>query len=228
VARFLTTVPNNLGYVNLGLVQSYPTGGTGPTAYGPTSYFGSDPLSARDGDSINTAIDLGDFSLLFQTVPLTGKHGGLTRKQSTFYKFTLSKQRSIQVTQDYSQFAYTQNTNRNTLIAFYKIENGTHRRELPINDNGYVINKASIDAGEEDTGELLNDYPNQTLDIGNYMFVITNDIRYQETEYSITLGSFSIDWRFVLEVADEAINFDLITTPAESIINFGSIFAVAA
>ena len=225
MARFLTTVPNNLGYVNLGLVQSYPTGGTGPTAYGPTSYFGSDPLAARDGDSINTAIDLGDFSLLFQTVPLTGKHGGLTRKQSTFYKFTLSKQRSIQVTQDYSQFAYTQNTNRNTLIAFYKIENGTHRKELPINDNGYVINKASIDAGEEDTGELLNDYPNQTLDIGNYMFVITNDIRYQETEYSITLSSFSIDWRFVLEVVDEAINFDLITTGVESIINFGSIFA---
>jgi hypothetical protein len=57
------------------------------------------------------------------------------------------------------------------------------------------------------------------------MFVITNDIRYQETEYSITLGSFSIDWRFVLEVADEAINFNLITTPADSIINFGSILA---
>lgn len=225
MARFLTTVPNNLGYVNLGLVQSYPTGGTGPTAYGPTSYFGSDPLSARDGDSINTAIDLGDFSPLFRTVPLTGEHGGLSRKQSTFYKFTLRKRRSVQVTQNYSQFAYTQKTNRNTLIAFYKVEDGTHRRELPINDNGYVINEASIDVNSEDNDELLTDYPNQTLDIGNYMFVITNDIRYQETEYSISISSFSIDWRFITEVVDEAVNFGLITVPAESIIDFGSILA---
>ena len=225
MARFLTTVPNNLGYVNLGLVQSYPTGGTGPTAYGPTSYFGSDPLSARDGDSVNTAIDLGDFSPLFRTVPLTGEHGGLSRKQSTFYKFTLRKRRSVQVTQNYSQFAYTQKTNRNTLIAFYKVENGTHRRELPINDNGYVINEASINVDSEDNGELLTDYPNQTLEPGSYMFVITNDIRYQETEYSISISSFSIDWRFVTEVVDEAVNFDLITTPAESIIDFGSILA---
>jgi hypothetical protein len=211
--------------VNLGLVQSYPTGGTGPTAYGPTSYFGSDPLSARDGDSINTAIDLGDFSPLFRTVPLTGEHGGLSRKQSTFYKFTLRKRRSVQVTQNYSQFAYTQKTNRNTLIAFYKVEDGTHRRELPINDNGYVINEASIDVNSEDNDELLTDYPNQTLDIGNYMFVITNDIRYQETEYSISISSFSIDWRFITEVVDEAVNFGLITVPAESIIDFGSILA---
>jgi len=225
VARFLTTVPNNLGYVNLGLIQSYPTGGSGPTAYGPTSYFGSDPLSARDGDSINTAINLGDFSPLFRTVPLTGEHGGLSRKQSTFYKFTLRKRRSVQVTQNYSQFAYTQKTNRNTLIAFYKVEDGTHRRELPINSNGYVINEASIDVDSEDNGELLTDYPNQTLEPGNYMFVITNDIRYQETEYSISISSFSIDWRLITEVVDEAVNFDLITTPAESIINFGSILA---
>jgi len=41
MARFLTTIPSNSGYVNLGLVQAYPTGGTGPTAYGPTSYFAS-------------------------------------------------------------------------------------------------------------------------------------------------------------------------------------------
>lgn len=224
MARFLTTVPNNLGYVNLGLVQSYPTGGTGPVAYGPTSYFGSDPLPARDGDSINTAIDLGDFSPLFRSVPLTGTHGGLSRKQSTFYKFTLNKRRSLQVTQDYSQFAYTNKTNRNTLIAFYKVEDGNHRRELPINDNGYVINEASIDV-EDENGELLTDYPNQTLDIGNYMFVITNDIRYLETEYAITLNSFTIDWRFIVEVIDEAVDFDLITGPAESILDFGTLVA---
>ena len=224
MSRFLTTVPNNLGYVNLGLVQAYPTGGTGPVAYGPTSYFGSDPLPARDGDSINTAIDLGDFSPLFRSVPLTGTHGGLSRKQSTFYKFRLNKRRSVQVTQDYSQFAYTNETNRNTLIAFYKVEDGNHRRELPINDNGYVINEASIDV-EDENGELLTDYPNQTLDIGNYMFVITNDIRYLETAYAISLNSFTIDWRFIEEVVDEAINFGLITDPAESIIDFGTLVA---
>lgn len=224
MARFLTTIPSNLGYVNLGLVQAYPTGGTGPTAYGPTSYFGSDPLPARDGDSIHTAIDLGDFSPLFRSVPLTGTHGGLTRKQSTFYKFSLNKPRSIQVVQDQSQFAYTRKTNRNTLIAFYKVEDGTHRRELAVNDNGYVINEASIDV-EDENGELLTDYPNQTLDVGNYMFVITNDIRYQETEYAITINGFSIDWRFIDEVVAEAVNFELITEPAESIIDFGSIVA---
>ena len=43
MARFLTTIPSNLGFFNLGVVESYPTGGGGPTAYGPTSYFGSDP-----------------------------------------------------------------------------------------------------------------------------------------------------------------------------------------
>lgn len=224
MARFLTTVPNNLGYVNLGLVEAYPTGGTGPVAYGPTSYFGSDPLPARDGDSINTAIDLGDFSPLFRSVPLTGTHGGLSRKQSTFYKFTLNKRRSLQVTQNYSQFAYTNKTNRNTLIAFYKVEDGNHRRELPINDNGYVVNEASINI-EDENGELLTDYPNQVLDPGSYMFVITNDIRYLETEYAITLNSFIIDWRFIVEVIDEAINFDLITEPAESILDFGTLVA---
>lgn len=226
MARFLTTIPTNIGYVNLGLVQSYPTGGTGPIAYGPTSYFGSDPLPAVDGDSINTAVDLGDFSPLFRSVLLKGNHGGLTRRQSTFYKLTLTKARSLQVTQDYSQFSYSKETNRNTLIGFYKVEDGTHRRELVINNNGYIINNASINANTEDIGELLNDYPNQTLEPGDYMFVITNDIRYQETEYSITLSSFSTDWGLVSEVAEEIINFGLITVPTESVISFGSIVGV--
>lgn len=226
MARFLTTIPTNIGYVNLGLVQSYPTGGTGPIAYGPTSYFGSDPLPAIDGDSVNTAVNLGDFSPLFRSISLKGNHGGLTRRQSTFYKLTLTKARSLQVTQDYSQFSYSKETNRNTLIGFYKVEDGTHRRELPINNNGYIINNASINVNTEDTGELLNDYPNQTLEPGDYMFVITNDIRYQETEYSITLSSFSTDWGLVSEVAEEIINFGLITVPTESVISFGSIVGV--
>jgi hypothetical protein len=223
VARFLTTVPNNLGYVNLGLVQAYPTGGTGPTAYGPNSYFGSDPLPATGGDSLNTAIDLGDFSALFRSIELTGTHGGLTRKQSTFYKLTLHKRRSIQITQNYSQFSYQKQTNRNTLIAFYKLEDRTRRKELSINNNGYVCNENSIDVDEY--SEKLNDYPVETLLPGEYLFVITNDIRYLETEYSISLNSFSIDWRFVNEIVEEALNFELVSEGVNAQIDFGSILA---
>lgn len=225
MARFLTTVPTNHGYVNLGLVESYPTGGTGPVAYGPTSYFGSDPLPAVGGDSINTAIDLGNFTSVFRSDSITGTHGGLTRKQSTFYKLRLIKPRSIQITQDYSQTAYTRQTNRNTLIAFYKIEDGTHRRELAINNEGYVVKEASVDVSEEDVGERLTDYPITLLDPGEYMFVITNDIRYQETEYAITLQVLLIDWRFTSESVEEALDFDLVTESAESIIDFGSLVA---
>ena len=46
MSRYLTTIPSNTGFYNLGTVESYPTGGAGPTAYGPTSYYGSDPLPA--------------------------------------------------------------------------------------------------------------------------------------------------------------------------------------
>jgi len=149
----------------------------------------------------------------------------LTRKQSTFYKLRLIKPRSIQITQDYSQTAYTRQTNRNTLIAFYKIEDGTHRRELAINNEGYVVKEASIDVSEEDVGERLTDYPITLLDSGEYMFVITNDIRYQETEYAITLQVFLTDWRFTEESVEEALDFDSVTESAESIIDFGSLVA---
>ena len=49
MSRFLTTIPSNSGFVNLGLVETYPTGGGGPTAYAPTSYFGSDPRPQNRG-----------------------------------------------------------------------------------------------------------------------------------------------------------------------------------
>ena len=62
MSRYLTTIPSNTGFYNLGTVESYPTGGAGPTAYGPTSYFGSDPLPSNNGDSIYDPIDLGDFT----------------------------------------------------------------------------------------------------------------------------------------------------------------------
>ena len=223
MSRYLTTIPSNTGFYNLGTVESYPTGGAGPTAYGPTSYFGSDPLPSNTGDSIYDPIDLGDFTSIFRTVEIKNSHGGLSRKQTTFYQIELTKPRSVQFTQNFSQFSYEQNTNKNTLVAFYQIFEKTRREELPINDSGYVAKEAAIDY-LDDEGELPNsDYPVLTLDPGKYLFLITNDIRYLETNYSISLNVSVLDWRFVNEGVDESINFGLITNSAESILDFGSI-----
>lgn len=221
MARFLTTIPNNLGFFNLGSVESYPTGGTGPTAYGPTSYFGSDPLPSSPGDSIYTPIDLGDFSAVFRTITLNNTHGGLSRKQSTFYKIRLLRPRSIQFTQNLSQFVYTENTNRNTLLAIYRIEDGNRREELPINDLGYVYPSTAVDYDStESTGA---DYPTSRLEAGEYLFLITNDIRYLETTYSIAVSVAINDWRFVSESVDEALDFGSITTPVVTEFNFGTV-----
>ena len=223
MSRFLTTIPSNSGFVNLGLVETYPTGGGGPTAYGPTSYFGSDPLPAEQGDNLNNPIDLGDFTSIFKSFTLKNTHGGLTRKQTTFYKIRLKIPRSIQFTQDFSQFSYEENTNRNTLLAFYRILEDGRREELPINDEGYVHKESSIDYLDDDNGALITDYPRTTLGVGNYLFLITNDIRYLETNYSISLNVSVVDWRFVSETILESINFGLVTNLAESTLDFGSI-----
>ena len=221
MARFLTTIPSNSGFVNFGTVQSYPTGGTGPTAYGPTSYFGSDPRPAEPGDSLYTAIDLGDFSTPFRTITLRNSHGGLSRRQTTFYKIKLSKTRSIQFTQDFSQFSYERETNRNTLLAFYKIEDDGRRTELPINDQGYVSPVSSIDYNDENL--VVEDYPSTILEKGEYLFLITNDIRYLETTYSLSVNINVIDWRFVSESVDDSLEFGAVTETADSILDFGSI-----
>ena len=230
MARFLTTIPNNLGFFNLGLVESYPTGGGGPTAYGPTSYFGSDPRPPEQGDNLNNPINLGDFSSIFKSQIISNSHGGLSRKQSTFYEIILNLPRSVQFTQEFSRFSYEENTNRNTLVAFYEIDENGHRQELPINDDGYVFHDAAIDYAEDDTAGLLNDYPSTRLEKGKYLFVITNDIRYLETTYSIGLNVSVLDWRFVFENVEEQINFGLITESvvgqtgaAGGTINFGSV-----
>tara|TARA_B100000424_G_C22796280_1_gene427390 strand:- start:112 stop:783 length:672 start_codon:yes stop_codon:yes gene_type:complete len=223
VSRFLTSIPSNLGFFNLGKVEAYPTGGGGPTAYGPTSYFGSDPLPAELGDNLNNPIDLGDFSAIFKNHILSNTHGGLTRKQSTFYQIKLNRPRSIQFTQELSRFSYEENTNRNTLLAFYKLDENGHRQELPINDEGYVFHDSAIDYAEDDTGILLDDYPSTSLKKGNYLFVITNDIRYIETNYSIGLNVSNLDWRFVAESVDEEINLGLITGNVASSLDFGNI-----
>ena len=223
MSRFLSTIPSNTGFVNLGLVETYPTGGGGPTAYGPTSYFGSDPRPAEQGDNLNNPIDLGDFSSIFKSFIIKNTHGGLTRKQTTFYKIRLSIPRSVQFTQNFSQFSYEENTNRNTLLAFYRMHEDGRREELPINDEGYVYKESSIDYLNDDTGSLITDYPKTTLEKGNYLFLITNDIRYLETNYSISLNVSVLDWRFVAEQVDESINFGLVSNRIESNLDFGSI-----
>ena len=223
MSRYLTTIPSNTGFYNLGTVESYPTGGAGPTAYGPTSYFGSDPLPNNSGDSLYDPIDLGDFTSIFKTVEIKNSHGGLSRKQTTFYKIVLRQPRSVQFTQNYSQSSTERQTNRNTLVAFYEIFEGNRREELPINDLGYVAKEASIDYEVDDTGRKLDDYPTLLLDPGEYLFLITNDIRYLETEYDITVNVNKVDFEFINESALENIDFGTVVNSAADEINFGQL-----
>jgi len=221
MARFLTTIPSNSGFYNLGSVEAYPTGGTGPVAYGPTSYYGSDPRPAQRGDSLYNPIDLGDFSAVFRSVPLSSNHGGLSRQQTTFYKIKIKSPRSIQFTQELDQFSYQQNTNRNTLIAIYQLLPDNRREELPINNLGYVSPQSSVDYNEEDL--KLEDYPSTRLNPGEYLFLITNDIRYLETTYSISVNVQVTDFRFTAESTEEAVNFDLISNSSVASLDFGLI-----
>tara|TARA_Y100000022_G_scaffold29186_1_gene22619 strand:+ start:1770 stop:2438 length:669 start_codon:yes stop_codon:yes gene_type:complete len=221
MARFLTTIPSNSGFYNLGSVEAYPTGGTGPTAYGPTSYYGSDPRPAQRGDSLYNPIDLGNFSAVFRSVPLTSNHGGLSRQQTTFYKIRLTSPRSIQFTQELDQFSYQQNTNRNTLLAIYQILPDNRREELPINNLGFVSPQSSIDYNEEEL--RLEDYPSTRLAPGEYLFLITNDIRYLETTYSISVNVQVTDFRLTQQSSDESVNFDLVSNNAVAFLDFGSI-----
>ena len=223
MSRYLTTIPSNTGFYNLGTVESYPTGGAGPTAYGPNSYYGSDPLPAEDGDNLNNPIDLGDFSSVFRSFSIKNTHGGLSRKQTTFYKIKLVEPRSVQFTQDQSQFSYEQNTNKNTLLAFYRITEDKRREELPINDDGYVHNESAIDYTDENTDLSTDDYPITKLAKGEYLFLITNDIRYLETTYAISLNVNVLDWGLVKDSFDLALNFGLITQDYDEMLNFGEV-----
>ena len=223
MSRYLTTIPSNTGFYNLGTVESYPTGGAGPTAYGPTSYYGSDPLPAEDGDNLNNPIDLGDFTSVFRSFSIKNSHGGLSRKQTTFYKIKLVEPRSVQFTQDQSQFSYEKNTNKNTLLAFYRITEDKRREELPINNDGYVHNEGSIDYTDENTDLSTDDYPITKLPKGEYLFLITNDIRYLETTYAISLNVNVLDWGLVNDNVDLSLNFGLITQNEDELLDFGEV-----
>ena len=224
MSRYLTTIPNNTGFYNLGTVQTYPTGGAGPTAYGPTSYYGSDPRPAEDGDNLNNPIDLGDFSSVFRSFSIKNTHGGLSRKQTTFYKIKLIEPRSVQFTQDYSQFSYEEKTNKNTLVAFYRITEDKRREELPINDDGYVYREGAVDYLDDETDISLGDYPITKLDPGEYLFLITNDIRYLETSYAISLNVNILDWGGKLtEEVDTFLNFGMVNEDYDEILDFGEV-----
>ena len=223
MSRYLTTIPSNTGFYNLGTVEAYPTGGAGPTAYGPNSYYGSDPLPQESGDNLNNPIDLGDFSSVFRSFTIKNSHGGLSRKQTTFYKIKLVEPRSVQFTQDYSQFSYEEQTNKNTLLAFYRITEDKRREELPINDDGYVYNEGAVDYLDDEVEIGTDDYPITKLNPGEYLFLITNDIRYLETTYSISINVNVLDWGLVKDSHDLAINFGLITQTYDEILNFGEV-----
>jgi hypothetical protein len=219
-----------MGFYALGTVEAYPTGGSGPTAFGPTSFFGSDPQPARLGDSINTPADLGDFTSIFRNINISNTHGGKTRIQSTFFKFKLTRPRAIQITQNYSPTSYQANTNRNTIISAYRIEDGTHRRELSINNNGYVCGQASItDDGDSSYGDGIyqSDYLTGVLDSGDYILLITNDIRYLETTYSFSISVLLNDWRYVAESISESIDFGSDVGGYDTSLDFGSVVQVA-
>jgi len=127
----------------------------------------------------------------------------------------------VQFAQNLSQFAYTEKTNRNTLLAFYRIEEGNRRVALPINAQGYVSDTSSIDYEQITTP--IKDYPNTTLEPGEYLFLITNGIRYLETTFSISIAVALTDWRFVNEVVEDSLDFRFVTEGAEEVIDFGSI-----
>jgi hypothetical protein len=222
MSRFLTTLPENFGFYNLGTVESYPAGGTGPTAFGSTGIFGSTPQAPRPGDNLNSAIDIGSFDNVYRSLTIRNTHGGNSRIQTTFYKFRLNRARSVQFVQDYSEFAYTSDTNRNTLISIYVVEDGNHRRELPINDNGFVCSQASINYDEGDD-TVQADYPSTQIPPGDYVFLITNDIRYLETTYSITMQTSITDWRYVLEGVVDSLDFGAVTSPATATLDLGTV-----
>jgi len=223
MARYLTTIPNNLGLYNLGTVEAYPTGGSGPVAYGPTSYYGSDPLPANKGDNLNDPIDLGEFSSVFKSFTISNSHGGLSRKQTTFYKLILRDPRSVQFSQLYSQFSYESKTNKNTLVAFYRITDEKRREELPINDLGYVYKEGAVDYTDDEEDTLPGDYPITKLEPGEYLFLITNDIRYLETTYSIAINVNILDWGGLFDDIESRIDFGLVSETASELLDFGVI-----
>ena len=74
-------------------------------------------------------------------------------------------------------------------------------------------------------GRKLNDYPTLLLDPGEYLFLITNDIRYLETAYDITVNVNKVDFELINETAIENIDFGTVVNSAADEINFGQVIS---
>ena len=94
-------------------------------------------------------------------------------------------------------------------------------RLFPSHDRVYVSPVSSIDYNDENL--VVEDYPSTILEKGEYLFLITNDIRYLETTYSLSVNINVIDWRFVSESVDDSLEFGAVTATATSSLDFGSI-----
>ena len=68
----------------------------------------------------------------------------------------------------------------------------------------------------------LQDYPSLTLDSGEYLFLITNDIKFLETEYSITLNVNILDWGQTNLSTVDQIDFGTLTDTPLTELDFGS------
>ena len=97
------------------------------------------------------------------------------------------------------------------------------REELPINDLGYVYNEGAIDYLDDEGDLVTNDYPTLKLNAGNYLFLITNDIRYLETTYSIGVNVNILDWGSVTEDVEATIDFGLLTGTVNELLDFGEV-----
>jgi len=56
--------------------------------------------------------------------------------------------------------------------------------------------------------------------------LITNDIRYLTTTYSLTLFSVNGDWRYVNEALSESTDFGLITEGSGAALDFGDLAVI--
>ncbi len=100
------------------------------------------------------------------------------------------------------------------------------REELPVNDEGYVYDESAVDYLEDEGTLAIPDYPTLQLSPGNYLFLITNDFRYLKTTYSIGINVSVLDWRYITESVEEALNFKLITETVDETLDFGSLLTV--
>ena len=86
-----------------------------------------------------------------------------------------------------------------------------------------MYNEGAIDYLDDEGDLVTNDYPTLKLNAGNYLFLITNDIRYLETTYSIGVNVNILDWGSVTEDVEATIDFGLVTGTVNELLDFGEV-----